>query len=373
MAIRLVHGGIVHKSLCILVGVAATLSAFAGTALAGHTAVSIKGEDFYLNGSPTYKGRTWNGHRIEGLLLNFRMVNGIFDDLNPSTVHMWAYPDTRKWDPNRNTNEFVAAMSDWHAHGLLAVTVNLQGGSPQGFSHGAQTWINSAFTSKGSLEKPYFDRLTKILDRADQLGMVVILGYFYQGQDHRVSGNTAVETGVDNATNWVLSHGYTNVVIEINNECDQHYANTILQPANVAQLITRAKNISVGGHHLLVSTSYSQGLPQSNVVAVADFILVHGNGISSPSTIGSDVRQIRVMCGRNPRPIVFNEDDHYNFNLSTNDMEQAVANHGSWGYFDFRRSGESFANGFQSMPADWKIDSTRKTDFFNYLKSITGF
>ncbi len=363
----------VSKALCALAA-AAVMCSGAAVHAAGATKVSISGEDFLINGVPTYKGRTWNGHRIEGLLMNSRMVNGIFDDSNPSTVHMWAYPDTHKWDPNRNTNEFVAAMSDWHAHGLLAVTVNLQGGSPQGFSHGAQTWINTGIASNGSLVTAYMARLTKILDRADQLGMVVILGCYYQGQDHRVNGTAAVEAGVDNVTKWVLSHGYTNVLLEINNECDQHYTNTILQPNNVSQLITRAKNISVGGHRLLVSTSFSQGVPQNNSVpSASDFVLVHGNGVSSPTTIGSDVQKIRSINGNHPKPIVFNEDDHYNFTSSTNNMEQAVINHGSWGYFDYRMSGESFANGFQSIPADWKIDSTRKTQFFNFLKTVTGF
>ncbi len=358
-------------TLGMLGAVASVPAAQAATARA--TAVSISGEDFRVNGVVTYPGRNWNGHRISGLLLNSRMVNGIFDDANSATVGMWAYPDTHKWDPNRNTNEFVAAMPSWKAKGLLGFTVNLQGGSPQGFSHGAQTWDNSAFTSTGALKPAYMSRLTKILDEADKLGMVVILGYFYQGQDHRVSGTAAVEAGVDNATKWVLNNGYTNVIIEINNECDQHYTNTILQPANVPQLVTRAKNISVNGRHLLVSTSYSQGLPQSNIIPVADFILVHGNGVSSPTTIGSDVVKIRQMCGSKPRPIVFNEDDHYAFTSSTNNMEQAVINHGSWGYFDYRQQGESFANGFQSIPADWKIDSTRKTQFFNFVKTVSGF
>jgi hypothetical protein len=46
------------------------------------TEVSIQGVQFFVNGEPTYKGRTWNGYKIEGLLMNSRMVQGIFDDLN---------------------------------------------------------------------------------------------------------------------------------------------------------------------------------------------------------------------------------------------------------------------------------------------------
>jgi hypothetical protein len=90
------------------------------------TTVRIAGEDFLINDQPTYAGRSWKGHRIEGLLLNSRMVQAIFDDLNPETAKRWAYPDTGKWDPERNVREFVAAMPEWQRHGLLAVTVNFQ-------------------------------------------------------------------------------------------------------------------------------------------------------------------------------------------------------------------------------------------------------
>ena len=34
------------------------------------THVTIAGDDFLLNGQLTYAGRAWQGHRIEGLLLD---------------------------------------------------------------------------------------------------------------------------------------------------------------------------------------------------------------------------------------------------------------------------------------------------------------
>ena len=77
-------------------------------------------------------------------------------------------------------------------HGLLAFTLNLQGGSPRGYSGGKQTWINSAFTPVGSLDQAYMNRLKKILDCADALGMVVIVGYFYFGQDQNLKDEAAV-------------------------------------------------------------------------------------------------------------------------------------------------------------------------------------
>jgi len=76
----------------------------------GKTQIAIAGDAFWINGKPTYAGRSWRGLRIEGLLLNSRMVQGIFDDLNPDTRTRWAYRDTGRWDPARNTEEFCAAM-----------------------------------------------------------------------------------------------------------------------------------------------------------------------------------------------------------------------------------------------------------------------
>src|SRR6185295_19524751 len=67
-----------------------------------HTTVSVVGDEFYINGRPTYEGRYWQGHKVQGLLLNSRMVQGIFDDRNKETVTQWAYPDTGQWDAERN-------------------------------------------------------------------------------------------------------------------------------------------------------------------------------------------------------------------------------------------------------------------------------
>jgi hypothetical protein len=81
-------------------------------------------------------------------------------------------------------------MPDWRAHGLLAFTLCLQGGSPQGYSN-KQPWHNSAFESDGSLRPDYMARAERILRRADELGMVVILGCYYFGQDERLKDEAA--------------------------------------------------------------------------------------------------------------------------------------------------------------------------------------
>ena len=336
------------------------------------TAVSIAGDEFHINGRPTYPGRVWGGHKIQGLLLNSRMVQGIFDDRNPATVKNWAYPDTGKWDPERNTREFVAAMPEWRRHDLLAFTINLQGGSPQGYSKD-QPWHNSAIEADGSLRPDYMNRLKRILDKAEELGMAVILGYFYFGQDERLRDESAVVRAADNATHWLLDCGYRNVLVEINNECNVRYDHAILRPERVHELIEQVRKTTRDGRRLLVSTSYGGGsIPTANVVRVADFLLMHGNGVSDPARIAEMVRQARHVPGYQGQPILFNEDDHFAFDKPQNNFIAAVSEHASWGCFDFRMKGEGFDEGYQSVPVNWAISSERKRGFFELLSKITG-
>jgi hypothetical protein len=336
------------------------------------TAVTITGDEFHLNGRPTYEGRRWNGHRIQGLLMNSRMVQGIFDDRNPETVSRWAYPDTGRWDPDRNTREFVAAMPEWRRHGLLGFTINLQGGSPTGYSTD-QPWHNSAIEADGSLRADYLVRLERILDRADELGMAVILGIFYFGQDQRLTDEAAVVRAVDNTTTWILDRGWRHVLIEINNECNVRYDHAILRPERVHELIERLKRTSRGGRRLLVSTSYGGGtIPGANVVAASDFLLLHGNGVADPNRIADMVRRTRQVPGYRPMPIVFNEDDHFDFEKPLNNFTAAVGEYASWGYFDYRMKGEGFDEGYQSVPVNWGLSSARKRGVFTLMREITG-
>ncbi len=337
------------------------------------TAVTIHGRQFHINGRPTYEGREWRGHSIEGLLFNSRMVQAIFDDRNPETATRWAYPDTGIWDADRNTREFVAAMQKWREHGLLAVTMNLQGGSPEGYSR-TQPWHNSAINADGTLDAEYMARLSLALDEADRLGMIVILGIYYFGQDQRLEDEEAVIAGVDATVDWLIEKEYTNVLLEINNECNvAAYDHEILRPDRVHELIERSRQRSSAmGHRLLVGTSYGGNtIPGSAVVKTSDFVLLHGNGVKDPRRIEEMVRRTRQLEGFTPKPILFNEDDHYDFDQPRNNFASAVEAYASWGFFDYRLQGEGFESGYQSVPVDWSISSDRKRGFFKLLSEIT--
>jgi len=345
----------------------------------GQTRIEIRDEDFLVNGRPTYVGREWKGRRVEGLLLNSRMVQATFDDLNPDTRTRWAYPESGVWDADRNTRELIATLPEYRRHGLLAVTLCLQGGCPEGYCRD-QPWVNSGFDPDGSLRPDYASRLGAILDALDTLGMVAILGLFYFGQDERLHDERAVRRAVDEATGWVLDRCDTNVIVEVANECDvPRYEHEILRPHRIHELIEQVRSATEGGRRLLVGTSYKgRGIPGEAVLDVSDLALVHGNGVTDPAFIGHMVDETRRALGGRAMPIVFNEDDHYDFDRPSNNMVAAISRHASWGYFDAGAGAGGgsakgdYVEGYQNVPVNWAINTDRKRSFFGLVREVTA-
>ena len=338
------------------------------------TDVELDGDAFLINGKPTYADTAFEGRSIEGLLLNARMVQALFDDENPDTRDRWVYPDTGTWDPDRNSREFADALATYHQHGLRAVTINLQCGNPNGYSP-EHPQIVSAYREDGSLKPAWLDRLNRVLEAADTVGMVVILGLFYQGQDTVLRDDEAIIAGVNNVLEWLAGQKYSNVLIEINNECDARpdtgwgYERDILKPGRVHELLNMVSEFDHNGIDYPVSTSFTGGtIPSDNVLAHADFALLHGNGVRDPWRIGEMVQQTRNRPSFTEMPIVFNEDDHYGFNSHPNNMLVALMNRASWGYYDAGRN--NYHDGYQSPPVDWGINTPRKQAFFEYVKYI---
>lgn len=331
------------------------------TAAPGRTQIAIRGDAFLIDGKPTYPGRNWRGHKIEGLLLNTRMVQGIYDDENAETRGRWAYKDSGKWDPDRNTREFLAAMPVWKAHGVLSFDICLQGGSPQGYSK-EQPWRNSAISTDGSLKPAYMARLAKILDRADELGMIPMVCLYYFGQDEHVSGDDGIRRGVRESVSWLKSRGYRNILLEIANECDNRsYQQPLLKPDRIPELFEEARKIA----SFPVSCSFNGGrIPHDNVVAVSDYVLMHGNGVKDPARIAAMVDEVRASKSYRGQPVVINEDDHFDFDRPMNNFVAAISKYCSWGYFD--------PEGYQIPPANWGLDTDRKRGFLRLAKEMVG-
>jgi hypothetical protein len=216
------------------------------------------------------------------------------------------------------------------------------------------------------------ERLERILDRADELGMVVILGLFYFGQDQIFENEEAILRGLDNAMNWLLDRDYRNVMIEISNESDvTYYRHKILTKGRVHELIARAQSHQREGRRLLVSTSFGGGsIPDAETARVGDFILLHGNNVEDPNIIAEMVRKTRALATYRPVPILFNEDDHFNFETPRNNFLAAVGEYASWGYFDHGKN--NYCDGYQTPPVQWGINTEEKRGFFRLLRRMTG-
>jgi hypothetical protein len=335
----------------------------AGTA--ARTSVSIEGELVYINGRPTNPGS-----RAEGLLLNSRMVQAMFDDANETTARWWAYSDTGVWNATRNVDEFVAAVPSYSKHGLNAVTVGMQGGSacepdrpPSKVqcdnSHDARFWPSvSAFHPDGSLESAWMGRLEKILAATDSVGMVVILNLFYYSQIVRLRDSIAVRAAIKNVVTFLLRTGYRNVIIDLANEYScKPYPDFLKTDPLAGDTVRWVRSLS--NNTIPVGTNPC-GMPTPSVLAASDIVLTE-----PPSTSGdalqsfyasirnsSDWKAHRVPieaieCGTDPQA-----------------LEVSLKSNCGWGVSDVA--------GFQSPPVDWRINSSlTKARAFEAIKAAT--
>jgi hypothetical protein len=351
-----------------------------------NTAVSIDGTGFLINGVPTYQGRVYKGRSVEGLLLNSRMIQGIFDDENPKTAARWRYPDTGEWDPERNTDEFCAALPEYRRHGLLGVTVGLQGGGSIYTPDVYDQYECSAYEPDGTFRPPYFERLKRVLEAADACGMVVIVNYFYWKHALRLEGEKTMKRVSEEVTNWLLETGHQNILVDVFNEASKHWKMESFAEENLHRWVELVQGITLNGRRLLVgiSTLGGQALPTGRWAELEDISMPHGNGLQ-PEQLGEKLRRFKdgEAYQKRPRPILVNEDSVFVENL-----EAAVAEGASWGFYcqgygsvyqdrmnwktHDREDRYEDLSGYQTVPVNWGINTPIKKAFFDRVLEITG-
>lgn len=298
------------------------------------TILNTSGERFLINGQPTYKPDGAR-ERSHGLLMNARFIQGIFHDAaDEERFQRFG----RGFEPERNTDDLIAALPAWYAAGLRAFTVGFQGGGPC-FTVANGTVDNNPFGADGTaIDRKYQARMARLIDAADKLGMIVIVSLFYCGQIHRLDGAQAILNAVRTACAFLREGGWRNVIIEVANEYDippYHVAPLIQQPQGMVGLIDLARRES----GMLVGSSGGGGTVDREVVLASDVALFHGNG---------QTRQQMVRCIEKIRswaqglPIVCNEDSQALTNLQVC-LDMGV----SWGYYNNMTK--------QEPPADWGV------------------
>lgn len=361
-----------------------------GSMLAAQTVVGIRGSEFTINGAPTYtaaQGFPLADPDLEGTLLNVRAVQAVFDDANTpnggTTAHPYHsptmgtvdfdYPD-EPFRAERNVRELIAALPSWRRAGVLAFTVNLQGGGPVDGNFSThdecQPQDNSGFDREGNLKPAYAARLRRVIEAADRLHMVVIVGFFYFGSECRIAEqakDAAVAQAIRQGAQFLKKLPHRNVLIEIANEVSMtHYRHPLLRAEGMADAVRLAQ--AVAGKGVPVSFSWTGPLPPAGstanaAFAAADFILLHTNG-RTPQGVQQAIDQVRARYG-SERPVLINEDG-----VSTCNLWAALRKHVGWGYYD--QGLNDYHDGFQSPPVDWRIDTLNKWMFFDQVARLTG-
>jgi hypothetical protein len=318
---------------------------------------------FCVDGAPTHAGRPL----VEGLFLNSRMIQGVFEDNNASTVGLWAYPGGSVFSPDRQTDELVGNLSAYAACGLDGFTVGLQGGGPLPATPMDQPNETPGFSSDGTPLPGVLARLSRVLDGAAAAGLIPIVSLFYQGQIERINGDAAVATAVDAMVDWLVSTQRAgHVMLEIANEVGQPSFPPSLQPDSVHLLIERARARS--NDTLLVSASFNGGVvPPDSALAASSHVTIHCNG-ETPEGTAVHVNAVRATAAwqASPKPIFFNE---CSTNISV--MEAAISAGAGWGLYS--QGLREYAGGYQTPPTNWLPDSSPVTEaFFARVAAYAG-
>lgn len=288
------------------------------------TKITTRGRDFLINGKLTYSEIGGSKKSSHGLLWNARFIQGIFDDkADPSRFARYGF-DT--WDPEAQTDRLIEALPEWYSYGLRAFTVGIQGGGPC-FTINNMTIDNNPFGEDGkSFDPAYAARLDRLIRAADELGMAVIVSYFYGNQLSRVKDGVGVKNAVVTASRWLKEQGFTNVIIEVANEMNINAFRDhkiVQEPEGMALLLEIAREESGG---MLVGCSGGGGFRDRQVAEASDVVMIHGNG----QTRQRYWQMIQDVRGWTPdKPIVCNEDSQ-----AIGQMEVAEHTHTSWGYYN---------------------------------------
>lgn len=317
------------------------------------TKLSIDGTRFRINGSLTYSEIPGCPEEYRGLLMNARFIQGVFDDKeDPRRFDRFG----RSFDPEENTEHLIAALPQWYAHGLRAITVGFQGGGPC-FTIDSATIDNNPFSPDGrSIDPAYLERMERIIRACDALGMAVIVSFFYGPQTRFLQDDRAVIQAVKTASNWLRDGNFTNVIIEIANEHDiePYKVHPILYlDQEIAELIEIAKRESGG---MPVGCSSTGAYFCDIIPKASDVILIHGNNMSR-QVFYNQIKQVKKL-GLN-RPIVCNEDSQ-----ALSNMQTALENGVSWGYYNNMTK--------QEPPADWGITPGEDRFFALRLEESLG-
>ena len=315
---------------------------------AGHDARSFYVRDAGGAWRKTYTGKQYRPEAA-GRLMNLRVAQGLFHDEWMTEV---------PFDPDKHTSRLIAALDTYKEHGVLAISVSLQGGNPAyelfdaikrdrphklGPGKGA---LVSAFRPDGSLKDAWMGRLLRLVRELDRRGMILNLIYFYQHQDEVLENPAAIERAARNATDWLIDNNCRNVIIEIANEHDvtsyDHDRFIHREMGRLIELVRGRFCAKKAAFALPISASTGgQMRVYEGVRDHADLVAIHGNS-RTPEEKRKRVAELTADPAM-PGPVYMNEDNNgrdttpENLALELASCDAVFESGGSWGYMPWRQ------------------------------------
>lgn len=331
------------KRTCLLIAVFTFL--LAGCTSPTKTIVSVKGDKWYFNDKILNEDSP-----AEGLLMNVRMVNSVFEERGDKMP-----AEFKGFDAEKNTDEFISRIPEYVSSGVNCFTICLQGGAP-----GYEGAVNTAYNPDGSLRKEYMDRVARVIRTADENNAAIILTCFYQRQHSHFSaltGKESIKTALKNTVNWIKKNKFRNVIFEVSNEYRHGgYRNWIdgkwiASTKGQVELMQLARSVYP---ELLIGTS---GMGDARLVdslaMTADYITIHFN-----STSLEDYAQKIKDMKKWGKPVICNEDDKLAA-AGASACLLSVLNGCGWGFMHSRLN-QTIPFGFEGMADDSAVYSMMK-------------
>ncbi len=297
----------------------------------------------------TYTGSQFRP-QAAGRMMNLRIAQGLFHD-----EWLTEFP----FDPEANTDRLIKALDAYKEHGILAISVSLQGGNAgynrefQGIKREMEAKYGqgkgalvSTFRPDGSLKEAWMKRLLRLARELDRRRMILDLLYFYQRQDEVFENTQAIDRAALNVTDWLIDNNCRNVIIEIANEHDvktyDHDRYIHNQMGHLIELVRRRFAERKAAFILPITASTGGSMRVFDGVRDhADLIIIHGNH-RTPEEKKARVAELAADL-KMPGPIYMNEDDsgrETTPEVLANELAScdAVFNSGgSWGYMPWRQ------------------------------------
>ena len=293
--------------------------------------------NFYINGQITNSGKS----STKGLLMNMRMIQGVFDYVSTATsggvtstttptAPNIAYPaslanaDTcggnncpakaaiQSWtaaSAQRNTDEFIANMKGWAASGVNAFTIGVMGGSVKSGWH----YTTNAFTCPSTCtttscictwNAATLSRLATIItaSSATTPPMVPIVSLFYNshlsllgpGASPKGAPLASVTSLISGFITWAVSKNFVqSIIVEVINECAMTSpidpAGYSLDCASLGPYLTMLRSAGF----LVGNSNGGSTYPTPSSFANMDIALLHGNLL----TLDQLLDMVTSVCG----------------------------------------------------------------------------